>query len=216
VSIRAIFFDIGETLFNETRPWTLLADWLGVPSMTMFGVLGGLIAEGRDHRELFEIVRPDIGWDGVRTRFNKEVGDGFLYGDLYPDVVPCLERLKERGYFVGIAGNQPARQEENLQGMGLPNDLIATSGSWGVRKPDSEFFRRIVDEVDLKPNQIAYVGDRVDNDVVPAAEFGLVPIHLIRGPWGYLHRNLTAASRAHAQLTTLDDLPECLDRLSEE
>src|SRR5262245_55258465 len=63
--IRAVFFDIGETLINETRPWSLLADWLAVPRMTMFGVLGGLIAEGRDHRELFDIVRPDIGWKGV-------------------------------------------------------------------------------------------------------------------------------------------------------
>lgn len=88
MTIRAVYFDIGETLISETRVWSALADWLHVPRMTMFGVLGGLIAARRDHRELFSILRPDIGWEGVAMRFSKEVGDGFLYEDLYPDVVP--------------------------------------------------------------------------------------------------------------------------------
>ena len=96
----------------------------------MFGILGGLIAQGRDYRELFEIVRPDLGRKGVVAGFSKEIGDGYLYEDLYPDAVPCLNELKERGYFVGIAGNQPANQERNLEAMNLHADLIATSGGF--------------------------------------------------------------------------------------
>ena len=214
MTIRAVFFDIGETLINETRVWSLLADWLGVPRMTMFGVLGGLIAEGRDHRELFDIVRPDIGWKGVAAKFKNEVGDGFLYEDLYPDVVPCLKTLKNLGYFVGIAGNQPARQEEHLRAMNLPTDLIATSGGWGIKKPDPGFFEKLVDQVSFKADEIVYVGDRVDNDVVPAAIAGLLPVHLVRGPWGYLHRNRSDVKRAKAQLSALDELPPVLERLS--
>ena len=36
MKVSAVFFDIGETLIDETRPWSLLADWLGVPRMTLF------------------------------------------------------------------------------------------------------------------------------------------------------------------------------------
>lgn len=213
MGIRAVFFDIGETLINETRSWSLLADWLGVPRMTMFGVLGGLITDGRDHRELFDIVRPDIGLEGVVARFNKEVGDGFLYEDLYPDVVSCLETLKNSGWFVGIAGNQPVAREQDLRAMKLPVDLIATSGGWGIKKPDRAFFERIVGEVNCKASEIVYVGDRVDNDVLPAADAGLVPIHIVRGPWGYLQRDWSGAARAKAQLKTLAELPGVLERL---
>lgn len=213
MTIRAVVFDIGETLINETRSWSLLADWLGVPRMTMFSVLGGLIASGRDHRELFDIVRPDIGWDGVVARFHKETGDGFLYKDLYPDAVACLESLKNSGCFVGIAGNQPAAREQELHAMKLPADFIATSGGWGIKKPDRAFFQRIVAEVNCTASEIVYVGDRVDNDIVPAAEAGLVPVHIVRGPWGYLQRDWPGAARAKAQLRTLAELPKVLQRL---
>src|SRR6188768_796450 len=63
--MKAVFFDIGETLIEETRDWSIVADWLGVPRMTMFTVLGSLIEQGRDHRELFDIMRPNVGWKGV-------------------------------------------------------------------------------------------------------------------------------------------------------
>jgi HAD superfamily hydrolase (TIGR01549 family) len=211
--IRAVFFDIGETLIDETRAWSLLADWLAVPRMTMFGVLGGLIAEGRDHRELFDIVRPDIGWKGVVARFSTEVDDRFLREDLYPDVVPCLENLNSRGHFVGIAGNQPITQDAALRSMNLPAALIATSAGWGIKKPDQAFFERIVRETGFKADEIVYVGDRVDNDIVPAAAAGLVPVHIVRGPWGYLQRNSVKADRARAQLKTLIELPDVLEQL---
>jgi FMN phosphatase YigB (HAD superfamily) len=38
------------------------------------------------------------------------------------------------------------------------------------------------------PGEVAYVGDRVDNDVLPALAAGLVPVHVRRGPWGRLQR----------------------------
>jgi FMN phosphatase YigB (HAD superfamily) len=208
--MKAVFFDIGETVINETRVWSLLADWLDVPQMTMFAVLGQLISEGRDHRELFDIVRPNIGWKGVVERFANGERDVYLPQDLYPDVRPALENLRRRGYFVGIAGNQPAERERDLLDMNLPADLIATSGGWGLKKPDREFFERIVQVAGCRPDEIAYVGDRVDNDVVPAAESGLIPIHIIRGAWGYIHRDWPGVALARAQIRSLMEIAELL------
>ena len=211
MGIRAVFFDIGETLINETRVWSLLADWLGIPHMTMFGVLGGLIAEGRDHREILGILRPDRDWKEVVAGFNNVVDHRFLYEDLYPDAVSCLENLRARGYFVGIAGNQPVAREDDLRAMNLPADVIATSGGWGARKPDRAFFEKIVSEAGCTAGEIAYVGDRVDNDVLPAAAAGLAPVHIVRGPCGYLQRNWSGVASARVQLKTLGELPSILE-----
>jgi len=43
----------------------------------------------------------------------------------------------------------------------------------GVSKSRPGFFRRIVDESGVAPNEIAYVGDRLDNDVLPAVDAGM-------------------------------------------
>ena len=55
-----------------------------------------------------------------------------------------------------------------------------------MRKPDPAFFERLVDLAGASPDEVAYVGDRVDNDVLPALAAGLVALHLRRGPWGRL------------------------------
>jgi len=211
--MKAVFFDIGETLIEETRDWSIVADWLGVPRMTMFTVLGSLIEQGRDHRELFDIMRPNVGWKGVNEHFRNDARLAYLPEDLYPDVRPALENLRRLGYFVGIAGNQPVEREKDLLDMNLPADLIATSGGWGLNKPDRKFFERVVAEARCEPGEIAYVGDRVDNDVVPAAAAGLVPIHVIRGPWGYIQRNWPGVDEARAQIRSLNELVELLPKL---
>ena len=211
--MKAVFFDIGETLIDETRAWSVAANWIGVPPMTLFGVLGSLIAEGRDHREAFDIVRPDVGWIGVREHFRNDAGIRYLPEDLYPDVRPALETLKLQGYFVGIAGNQPAERENDLQEMQLPVDVIGTSGGWGVSKPAPEFFDRVVRETGYRPEQITYVGDRVDNDVLPAAAAGLIPIHIIRGAWGHIQRDWPGVARARGQVRSLQEVPDLLRHL---
>ena len=59
----------------------------------------------------------------------------------------------------------------------------------------------------LPAGEIAYVGDRVDNDVEPALAAGMVAVHIRRGPWGYLHEPPPEALR----ITSLDELPAVLD-----
>jgi HAD superfamily hydrolase (TIGR01662 family) len=209
--MRAVFFDIGETLINETRVWLDLADFLDIPAMTLFGVLGALIEERRDHRDLLPIVRPDLDWKDVVNGFGARAR--YLLRDLYPDAVPTLDALKKEGCFVGIVGNQPAERLADLLSMNLPADLIATSASWSLRKPEPAFFERIVREAGCDPSQVMYVGDRVDNDIVPAAAAGLAPIHIIRGPWGYVHKDWPDAAQARVQIRSLAEVPGILARL---
>jgi FMN phosphatase YigB (HAD superfamily) len=76
-------------------------------------------------------------------------------------------------------------------------DLVGSSARWGVEKPSPEFYARLVDECGVEPARIAYVGDRVDNDVLPALAAGLVAVHVRRGPWGLLHETPPGALEVH-------------------
>ena len=97
---------------------------------------------------------------------------------------------------VGIAGNQTARAERLLRALDLPADFIGTSAGWGVEKPSAEFFDRIIAECGCVPGEIAYVGDRLDNDIHPALAAGMVAVFLRRGP-GATSTPPTATSPGH-------------------
>jgi FMN phosphatase YigB (HAD superfamily) len=60
-------------------------------------------------------------------------------------------------------------------------DFVGSSERWGVEKPDAGFFARVVEEAGAPAGEILYVGDRVDNDVVPALAAGLQAVRVRRG-----------------------------------
>jgi FMN phosphatase YigB (HAD superfamily) len=209
--IHTIFFDVGETLVDETRMWGAWADWLGVTRLTLFAALGAVIARGEHHRRVFELVRPGLDVDREAAAMRAAGAyPALTRADFYPDAMPCLHILRAAGYRVGLAGNQPAGAEAQLRALDLPVDYVASSARWGVEKPSPEFFARVAALAGCPPGEIAYVGDRVDNDVAPAADAGMLAVFLRRGPWGYLHAALPGAARAHLRLDSLAELPRAL------
>jgi FMN phosphatase YigB (HAD superfamily) len=167
-TLRAVVFDIGETLIDESTEYGAWADWLGVPRHTFSAMFGAVIALGDDYRDTFQHFRP--GFDLAVERLRREeagVPEHFDDSDFYPDARPCLTALKEMGFLVGVAGNQTARAEQLLRQLNLPVDFIGTSAGWGVEKPSPAFFEKVISECGYPPGEIAYVGDRLDNDVLP-------------------------------------------------
>jgi FMN phosphatase YigB (HAD superfamily) len=160
---------------------------------------------------VFEIFRPDLDFSTVRQQ---RTALGWRYGfepeDLYPDVRACLATLREKGFKVLIAGNQPREAERALHALDLAADVIASSAGWGVSKPDPRFFDRVIEAAGEPAANIAYVGDRVDNDVIPAHAAGMTAVFLRRGPWGWMHEERPEIARAHLRLRTLDGLADLL------
>jgi FMN phosphatase YigB (HAD superfamily) len=207
-----VVFDLGETLVDETANWGRYADYLGVPRLTFFAVLGAVIAQRRPHTDVFGYFRP--GFDVVAEERRKAAAGfpwGFTEDDLYADALPALQRLREKGYRLAVMANQPVQAVPFL--ASLPVDSYATSAQWSVAKPDPAFLERVVAELGSDPGEIAYVGDRVDFDVLPAKSAGMVAVHVRRGPWGVLHSRWPEAAAADLRLDALDDLPDALDRL---
>jgi len=207
--IEWVVLDLGETLVDETRAWTRWAEYLRIPTLTFFACLGAVIAERRPHTDVFELLLPSFD---LPTEIAKKEAMGLGWSitadDLYDDATPTLQQLRADGLKVAVMANQPSSVESFLST--LPIDLYATSASWGVSKPDAEFFARVAREVGAAAHAIAYVGDRVDNDVIPAKDYGMTAIHLRRGPWGVIQAQWPEAARADACIDTLSDLPYAL------
>lgn len=210
--IKSVVLDVGETILDDTREFAAWADWLGVPRHTFSAVLGAVTAQGRDNAETFQYFRP--GFDLVAERRRREeagVGELVDEDDLYPDVRPALAELKARGLWVGLAGNQTARAATLLRRLALPVDKIATSGEWGIAKPDTAFFDRVAAFAPGNRDEIAYVGDHRDNDIAPAHAAGLRAVFIRRGPWGYLWADdPIVLGTAAWRLTSLTELPDLL------
>jgi FMN phosphatase YigB (HAD superfamily) len=203
VALKAVFFDVGETLVDEERWWRVLAARSGLQPHVVWAALGVTIARGEEHDELWRhlgIDRPTGWWNGLE----------YELADLYPDAVPCLEAFRSSGLRVGIVGNQTEALERWAREAALPADVISSSASLGARKPDALFFERVRELADCEPGELAYVGDRVDNDVLPALAARIVAVHVRRGPWGRLQK----APAAALTIDSLDELPDALASLA--
>ncbi len=194
--IRAVVFDVGETLVDESRMWAEQAHAAGATPFTLMGLIGALIERDEPHHAVWDILgvaRPTVGTE-IRS------------SDLYPDAFDCLRAAKGVGFKVGIAGNQPSAASKCLRSLGFDADFVASSMEWGVAKPSVGFFSRIVGVSRVAPGEVLYVGDRLDNDILPAADFGLRTALLRRGPWGQIHSQRADSSRADLRVGSLSEL----------
>jgi HAD superfamily hydrolase (TIGR01662 family) len=203
-----VCLDVGETLVDETRIWSIWADELGIPRLTFMAAFGAAVARGREHQDVFSIVgRPD--WRKHLPNVMSSYG-GFREEDLYTDARPAIATLREAGYRIAIVANQPAERTAELRALGIDADVIAMSDEMGVHKPDPEFFAqafRLMGNPD--PTDVVYIGDRPDNDIRPAASAGMRTIWLRRGPWGLIWEEAPEAD------LVVDTLAEAADRIAE-
>src|SRR5690606_41330051 len=129
-TIRAIVFDQGETLVNETRFWSSVAAYAGVPELTLHGVLGGLIERRESHRSLFNVMQ-------IESVDPNIIGYRIESRDLYPGVVPTRKRLSHQGLVLGVAGDEPSGAIEPRVERGPALALDASRPSGGLPQRDS-------------------------------------------------------------------------------
>ena len=175
-NITWIFFDVGSTLVDETEAW--------------------------NHRIRDMIAGTDVSFeqfDGQRIRFAKEGLNGeseaIRYFGLtktpwrsedegpYADAEETLSYLRERGYQLGIIANQVPGTAERLKGWGLLKyfEVIAASAELGAAKPEKAIFEKALEMAGCKAEEAVMVGDRLDNDIVPAKRIGMKTVWIRNG-----------------------------------
>ena len=103
---------------------------------------------------------------------------------LYSDTIECLEYIHKR-YKIGIIANQSLGSEERLKRFGILKyiDVIVASAEEGVAKPDKCIFEIALKRAGCKPKEAVMVGDRLDNDIIPANKMGMYSVWIKQGNW---------------------------------
>jgi FMN hydrolase / 5-amino-6-(5-phospho-D-ribitylamino)uracil phosphatase len=209
-SNRWIVLDVGETLIDETRVWSTWADVLGITRLTFLAGLGATLARGGDYRDVFDL----FGITDWRQRLDEHEAryGGFQVEDLYPDALPAIDALRADGCRVAVIANQPAFRAAQLRSIGVDVEVMAMSEAMEAAKPEAAFYQRTLDLLGHPtPDAVAYVGDRVDNDVLPSIRAGMRPVWLRRGPWGWIQ----SLSDDAAGVLVVGSLTELVERQDE-
>ena len=168
MALRAVCFDVGETLVDEERWWRRLADRRGLQPHVVWAALGVTIARGEEHTALWG----HLGIDEPTGWYEEEP---YSLDDLYADALDCLRRTRALGLRTGIVGNQTAALEAWAREAALPADVISSSASLGVRKPEPEFYEIACRLLEVEPADCVFLDDLGVN-LKPARAMGMTTI----------------------------------------
>ncbi|MFH2118659.1 MAG: HAD family hydrolase [Candidatus Paceibacterota bacterium] len=100
------------------------------------------------------------------------------YIDPDPQLKKMFIKLKEEGREHALLTNANTQESvrEKLKATGLSSDLfsaIFASGRTGIHKPAPEAFAQLWEQTPFTIEQIVYLGDKENTDIVPAKKLGL-------------------------------------------
>jgi putative hydrolase of the HAD superfamily len=206
--MKGIFFDLYGTLLiygDMESAWT---DWLSAfhTSLAKFGLKDTESTFAKRCDGFFARTEPQFQEDGS-TVLERRIGDFALeiglsltpqqltetasvmipawqaYVTLDPETAPVLEKLQEQ-YKIALITNfdHPPQVHGLVDRFGIRElfDIITVSAELGVSKPDPRIFEPALLHTGLVPEEVAYVGDSIDDDVQGALAAGLRPVHLDR------------------------------------
>ena len=178
--IKWIFFDIGSTLVDESECYRArYAETIKDTDITYEEFENKVIEYSKqnkkgDHEAVkyFNLTLP---------KWHKNLEK------LYPETKEVLKILYESGYKLGIIANQSPGSEKRLEEWGILKyfSVVIASAEEGVVKPDNEIFLRALNRADCEPENAVMVGDRLDNDIVPANKIGMKTVWIKQGLGGY-------------------------------
>jgi HAD superfamily hydrolase (TIGR01549 family) len=99
------------------------------------------------------------------------------FAELSPIIPGALSLVQELGYRyrLGLIANQGPECRDLLLDLELWHhfEVTALGELEGVFKPNQALFRRALERAECRANECLMVGDRVDNDLAPAAAMGM-------------------------------------------
>ena len=180
--VKWLFFDVGYTLVNEDEVWLhRIKKQLGMNKLSGSPDVSG--------DELFQalkdataVYQPDYRSLCKRYGFTEFALFDGSYEKPYEEAAMVLSALKER-YHLGILANQSPELSERLKKYDLFSffDLIISSADVGLEKPDPEIFKLALREAGCAPHEAVMIGDRLDNDILPAKREGMRTVRIRQG-----------------------------------
>jgi putative hydrolase of the HAD superfamily len=218
MSYRAVLFDVGGPLDLEFA-WEIAVDGAIASACGLEGIRVDQAMIEEASEAAVAAFAPDAyahmiealcggdprATERVRQRMRAMTGNLDVF-QLRPEVDGLLRRLRGRGLKLGIVANQPETARERLARAGIGGlfDYQGLSALTGLRKPDPRAFRVAAEALDVSPVACIAVGDRIDNDIVPAKALGMAAIQLRSGR----HRRQRPRSPAETPDAVVTDVLE--------
>lgn len=225
--LRAVIFDLDNTL----------TDFMRMKEVSIDAAIEGMIDAGLRmpaedaKRKLFEIYgREGIEDQRVFDRFlEEEYGEidpmihtaaiiGYRRGReytlvLYPHVKKTLVALSKRGLKLAVLSDAPRYQAwSRLCYLQLPHffDHVITLEDTQIRKPDPAPFRRAIELLNMRSDEVIMVGDWPERDMAGASGVGIKTVYARYGD-----TSGAAASGADYEIDDISELVDIVDELME-
>lgn len=132
-----------------------------------------------DKRFVAKMIRdtwlPDLDIEAISAQWYNTFQN---YQFPMPDVYETLEKLHTT-YKIGILSNGHMKhQTDKINALNMPAyvDMVLTSGEIGIHKPDVRIFEEAAKRLGLACDEIAFVGDTFDTDILGAVKAGMMPV----------------------------------------
>lgn len=170
-----LFFDVGSTLVDESLVYQdrfqKIAEAANIPYEYVVETALSFYKQNKkgdaEIANLLNVPKP-------RWNCNAE--------HLYSDAESCLKQLCKR-YNIGIIANQELGTAQRLNSFGILKyiDLVVASAEVGFAKPDKRIFLTAMQKAHCAPEHAIMIGDRIDNDIIPAKELGMTTVWIKQG-----------------------------------
>ena len=176
MNIKWIFFDVGTTLVDEEKAYDhRVFDMIKDTNITF---------EEFNNKRI-ELARQGLDGNSAAIKHFNLIKTPWHSEDevLFKDTIYVLEYLKSKGYKLGIIANQKKGLEKRLDEFGILKcfELVIASEEVGISKPDKEIFIITISKVNCIPQECVMIGDRLDNDIIPAKQIGMKTIWIRQG-----------------------------------
>ena len=198
--IKWIFFDVGSTLVDETEAYDhRVRDIIAGTDITFQEFDDMRIALARQGLDGNSAAINHFGLTKTPWHSEDEVP--------YPDAKSTLAALVQMGYKLGIIANQKLGTAERLENWGLRQyfDVIVSSAEIGYAKPDKRIFEKALEMAGCTARESVMVGDRLDNDMIPAKALGMRTVWIKNGLAQYQSEEL-GKDIADVQIASLSEL----------
>ena len=174
--IEWIFFDVGSTLVDEHLVYEHIFRDIAEFTKLDYTFI---------YDEALEFYKKGDNELGIKYHLPKRkwyIEDEILY----KDVPYCLEILNKK-YRIGVIANQSLGTKSRLEKWGIMKyiDLVIASAEEGVSKPNPKIFEIALQRAKCEANKAIMIGDRIDNDIMPAKKMGMRTIWIKQGFGGY-------------------------------
>ena len=197
--IKWLFFDVGSTLIDESKVYEYRMKKISELSGTAYGQVYeyAMSFYKKNKKGDLETAR-QLGVELPKWESQ--------YERLYKDTKDCLKKLSGI-YKIGVIANQSLGTCERLENFGIKKyiDLVIASAEEGVSKPDRRIFEIALERSRCKPENAVMVGDRIDNDIVPAKQLGMKTIWVKQG-FGSLWNITDESEKADIEVNNLSDI----------